>query len=90
MPAPPPPPRKTPRAAPYQPIPLLPKLAGLQAMLNELAKSERMTQLVDYLDDLRKEFDAVAAELASMGFCTPCYLSGLDEDGGHDCIERGC
>ena len=90
MPAPPPPPRKTPRAAPYQPIPLSPKLAAMQAMLNELAKSERMDQLVDYLDDLRKEFDAVAAELASMGFCTPCYLSGLDEDGGHDCIERGC
>jgi len=73
MPVPPPPPRKTPRAAPYQPIPLSPKLAGLQAMLNELAKSERMDQLVE----------------SSMGFCTPCYLSGLDEDGGHDCVERG-
>jgi len=48
MPAPPPSPRKTPRAAPYQPIPLSPKLVGLQAMLYELAKSERMDQLVNY------------------------------------------
>ncbi len=89
MPVPPPPPRKTPRISPQQPVHLSPRLAAIQAMLNEVAKSERTSQLVEYLHDLRQEFHAVAAELASMGFCAPCYFSGLDEDGGHDCVERG-
>lgn len=88
MPAPPPPPRKTPHAAPYQPIPLSPKLAGLQAMLNELAKSERMEQLVNYLHDLRQEFDWAAAELKTLGFCAPCYFSMLDDGDDHDCPEE--
>lgn len=88
MPAPPPPPRKTPRAAPNQPIPLSPKLAGLQAMLYELAKSERMDQLVEYLHDLRQEFDWAAAELKALGFCAPCYFSMLDDGDAHDCPEE--
>jgi hypothetical protein len=88
MPAPPPSPRKTPRAAPYQPIPLSPKLAGLQAMLYELAKSERMDQLVNYLHDLRQEFDWTAAELKTLGFCAPCYFSILDDGDAHDCPEE--
>ena len=52
MPAPKLPPRKAPPVAPKAPVlPLSPKLAGLQAMINELAKSERMDQLVNYLHD---------------------------------------
>jgi hypothetical protein len=44
MPAPKPSPRKAPPLAPKTPtLPLSPKLAGLQAMLNELAKTERTT-----------------------------------------------
>lgn len=88
MPAPPLPPRRTPRAAPNQPIPLSPKLAGLQAMLYELAKSERMDQLVNYLHDLRQEFDWTAAELKTLGFCAPCYFSILDDGDEHDCPEE--
>jgi hypothetical protein len=49
---------------------LSPQLAALFAQLDAMADSERMTQLVDYLDDLRREFDW-AAELKAMGFCAP-------------------
>lgn len=47
-----------------------------------------MTRLVDYLDDLRKEFDATAADLKTLGFCAPCYLSILDDGDDHDCPEE--
>ena len=89
MPAPKLPPRKAPPLAPKAPVlPLSPKLAGLQAMLNELAKTERTTQLVDYLHDLRQEFDWAAAELKTLGFCAPCYFSILDDGDAHDCPEE--
>lgn len=89
MPAPKFPPRKAPQLAPKAPpLPLSPKLAGLQAMLNELAKSERMDRLVNYLHDLRQEFDATAAELKTLGFCAPCYFSMLDDGDEHDCPEE--
>ena len=83
-----PPPKLPPRKAPQPPVPLSPKLAGLQAMLNELAKSERTTQLVDYLHDLRQEFDWAATELKTLGFCAPCYFSMLDDGDDHDCPEE--
>ena len=57
-------------------------------MLNELAKSERMDQLVNYLHDLRQEFDWAAAELKTLGFCAPCYFSILDDGDEHDCPEE--
>lgn len=89
MPSPKNPPRKAAAPAPGTlTLPLSPKLAALQAMLDELAKSERMTRLVDYLDDLRKEFDATAADLKTLGFCAPCYLSILDDGDDHDCPEE--
>lgn len=89
MPAPRIPPRKAPPSPARTPvIPLSPKLAGLQAMLNELAKSERMDQLVNYLHDLRQEFDWAAAELKALGFCAPCYFSILDDGDEHDCPEE--
>ena len=83
-----PPPKNPPRTVPQKPLPLSPKLAGLQAMLNELAKTERTTQLVDYLHDLRQEFDWAAAELKTLGFCAPCYFSILDDGDDHDCPEE--
>ncbi len=81
-------PKNPPRTVPQKPLPLSPKLAGLQAMLNELAKTERTTQLVDYLHDLRQEFDWAAAELKTLGFCAPCYFSILDDGDDHDCPEE--
>lgn len=88
MPAPEPSPRKAPPLAPkVSAIPLSPKYAGLQAMLNELAKTERTERLVDYLHNLREEFDWAAAELKTLGFCAPCYFSILDDGDDHDCPE---
>jgi hypothetical protein len=81
-------PKNPPRTVPQKPLPLSPKLAGLQAMLNELAKSERTDRLVDYLHDLRQEFDWAAAELKTLGFCAPCYFSILDDGDDHDCPEE--
>ena len=83
-----PPPKLPPRTVSQKPLPLSPKYAGLQAMLNELAKTERTTQLVDYLHDLRQEFDWAAAELKTLGFCAPCYFSILDDGDDHDCPEE--
>ena len=81
-------PKNPPRTVPQKPLPLSPKLAGLQAMLNELAKSEPTDRLVDYLHDLRQEFDWAAAELKTLGFCAPCYFSILDDGDDHDCPEE--
>lgn len=81
-------PKNPPRTVPQKPLPLSPKLAGLQAMLNELAKSERTDRLVDYLHDLRQEFDWAAAELKTLGFCAPCYFSILDDGDDHDCPDE--
>jgi hypothetical protein len=78
------PPRKAPQPQPH----LSPRLAEIRQMLNAVAESERMTQLVDYLHDLRKEFDAAAAELKTLGFCAPCYLSDMEDDDDHDCAEE--
>lgn len=91
MPAPKLPPRKAPPVAPKAPVlPLSPKLAGLQAMINELAKSERMDQLVDYLCDLRREMLWVADRLAELNFDAFAFLSELDDedDDEHDCPEE--
>jgi hypothetical protein len=41
-------------------------------MLKALADDDRTTQLVNYLDDLRREFDEVAAELKTLGLCAHC------------------
>lgn len=80
-----------PKRPPHNPLPrkvrLPPELARLQAYVSAAVETERMTQLVDYLGDLRREFDAVAAELKMMGFCTPCYLSELDDGSDHDCVD---
>lgn len=76
-----------PQIPPQNPPRLSPKLAELQQLLNAMAEDERMTALVNYLDDLRLEFDAVAAELKAMGFCTPCYLSEMDDGDEHDCVD---
>ena len=64
-----------------------PLMADLYQRLHAIAESDRMTALVDYLADLRLEFDWVAAELKALGFCAPCYLSGLDDGDDHDCEE---
>lgn len=91
MPAPQIPPRKAPPSPAKTPtIPLSPKLAGLQAMINELAKSERMDQLVDYLCDLRREMLWVADRLAELNFDAFAFLSELDDedDDEHDCPEE--
>lgn len=64
-----------------------PRLAEMHRLLHALADSDRMTALVDYLEDLRREFDWVSAELKGLGFCAPCYLSELDDGDDHDCVE---
>jgi hypothetical protein len=73
--------------APKTPPHFSPKLTELHRMLHALAESERMTALVDYLEDLRKEFDWAAAELKGLGFCAPCYLTELDDGDDHDCVD---
>lgn len=65
-----------------------PPLAELYQRLHAIAESERTTSLVDYIEDLRREFDWVSAELKTLGFCTPCYLSELDDGNDHDCAEE--
>jgi hypothetical protein len=81
-------PKIPPRNPPKKPTVLSPRLAEIQEMLNAVAESERMTRLVDYLHDLRKEFDSVADELKAMGFCAPCYMSGMEDGDDHDCPEE--
>jgi hypothetical protein len=71
---------------PKNPPRFSPALAKLYQHLNAIAESDRMTLLVDYLADLRREFDWVSAELKELGFCTPCYLSELDDGDDHDCV----
>ena len=65
-----------------------PVMADLYRRLHAIAESERMTALVDYLDDLRKEFDWAAVELRTLGFCARCYFSSLDDGGDHDCMDK--
>lgn len=84
MPTPKTPPRLSPKISPR----MSPRLADLQKLLDAIAESERMTILVDYLEDLRREFDWAAAELKELGFCAPCYLSGRDDGDDHDCVEE--
>jgi hypothetical protein len=74
---------------PRKPLRLSPELAAIQDTINAMAKDERVSQLVDYLDELRTEFAWTAAELKAMGFCAPCYLSDLEAGDDHDCVDRG-
>lgn len=74
--------------SPKIPPPMSPRLAEMYELLIGIAESERMTALVDYLEDLRREFDTVAAELKQLGFCAPCYLTELDDGDDHDCVEE--
>jgi hypothetical protein len=86
-----PPPKLPPRSMPQTPIPLSPKLAGLQAMLDELAKTERTERLVDYLYDLRREMFWVMDELAELDFDALELLAGIDDeedDDDDDCPEE--
>lgn len=76
-----------PNVPPRQSPKLSPRLAEFQKLLDAIAESKRMTALVNYLHDLRAEFDAVAAELKGLGFCAPCYLSQPDDGDDHDCVE---
>lgn len=66
---------------------LSPRMAEIYQIFHAVAESERVTVLVDYLSDLRREFDFVSAELKTLGFCAPCYLTELDDGGDHDCVE---
>ena len=74
--------------SPKIPFRLSPQLAELYQRLHAIAESDRMTSPVDYLEDLRREFDWAAAELKTLGFCAPCYLSELDNGDDHDCGEE--
>lgn len=73
---------------PKVPPRMSPRLAELQQLLHSVAESERTTALVDYIDDLRREFDWAATELKGLGFCAPCYLSNPDHGDDHDCAEE--
>lgn len=64
-----------------------PALNELFERLLVIEQDQRTMLLVDYLEDLRREYDWVAAELKKLGFCAPCYLSGLDDGDDHDCVE---
>ncbi len=77
----------TPRHPLKLPPQFSPGMADLFERLQVIAQDQRMTLLVDYLGELRAEFDAVAAELAEHGFCAPCYLSALDDGDDHDCLD---
>ena len=74
--------------SPKYPSRFSPQLAELYLRLHAIAESDRVTSLVDYIEDLRREFDWVSAELKTLGFCTPCYLSELDDGDDHDCAEE--
>jgi len=73
---------------PKLPPRLSPRMAEIYQLFQALAETERTTALVDYLHDLRKEFDWAAAELKGLGFCAPCYLSQLDDGDDHECVEQ--
>lgn len=70
---------------PHIPARVSPALADLYRRVRAMAEDERTSALVDYLDDLRREFDWASAELKALGFCAPCYLSGLTRGDDHDC-----
>jgi hypothetical protein len=78
---------------PKQPTPktsprFSPAIVDLYQRLHAVAESERMTALVDYLDDLCLELHKVAAELEELGFCAPSYLAGCGESDGFDCAQE--
>jgi hypothetical protein len=54
-----------------------------------MAEDARIEALVDYLDDLRREFDWASGELKTLDFCAPCYLSALGCGHDHDCSGEG-
>lgn len=74
----------TPKSLP----PLSPRMAELYELFYAIAESDRTNLLVDYIEDLRHEFDWVSAELKTLGFCTPCYLSELDDGDDHNCVDE--
>jgi hypothetical protein len=64
-------------------------LKTVEEIMERLALMERDArewQLVRYLGDLKREFDAVAQELTELGFCARCYLQDwyFDEDDKDD------
>lgn len=73
-----PPPKNPPRSSPA--------IAELFQRRHAIAEIERMALLVDDIEDLLRKFDRVAAELKTLGFCAPCYLSELDNGDYHDCV----
>ena len=73
---------------PQNPPRFSPALLQLFARMKAIKQSERMTALVDYLDDLRREFDWASAELKQLGFCAPCYLTEMERGDDHDCAEE--
>lgn len=69
---------------PKIPSRISPALADLYRRVHAMAEDERTSALVDYLDDLRREFDWASAELSALGFCARCYLTELKHN-GEDC-----
>lgn len=63
-----------------------PMLADLYQRLHAIAESERMTALVDYLEDLCLEVDWVSAELKELGFCVTSYLEGRGDGDSFDYV----
>ena len=70
---------------PHIPARVSPALADLYRRVHAMAEDEQTSALVDYLEDLRREFDWASAELKALGFCAPCYLSGLTRGDDHHC-----
>lgn len=73
---------------PKPPPPLSPRMAEIYALFHAIAQSDRTTTLVDYLEDLRREFDWVSAELKELGFCAVSYLSERGEGDDDDFLEE--
>lgn len=74
---------------PKIPARISPALADLYRKMHAMAEDARIEALVDYLDDLRREFDWASGELKTLDFCAPCYLSALGCGHDHDCSGEG-
>ena len=80
--------------SPKQPLSLpseiSPHLRALFDKLLVIAKDHRTMQLVDYLDELLREFHLTCAELEALDFPTIPYLADIAEDDLDSGDDRPC
>lgn len=69
-----------PKKSEFKPIKDLKTTEELVERLELIERDQRVDLLIRYLGDLKREFDSVAEELTTLGFCARCYLHDWYQD----------